>query len=117
MGAAETAVPQSALLQRYLTESGGRWGEEVVLNGRVATVSGSDFAQELMKSFSRSFKKRFSKIKAFYVGLGASVLLDAGKRLTAAEQSHREFDLTREMSALLRGVGALEGSGASVAVA
>jgi hypothetical protein len=78
---------------------GGRWGEDVVLNGRVATVSNSQFAQELMKLFNRSFKKQFFKVKAYYVGPGAYILLDAGKRLTAAEQSPREFDLTREMSA------------------
>ncbi|TIT19999.1 MAG: hypothetical protein E5W70_23130 [Mesorhizobium sp.] len=75
---------------------GGRWTEDVVINGRVATVSDTPLAQELMKTFNRAFKKQFSKIKAFYVGPGAAILLDAGKRLTAAEQSPREFDLTRE---------------------
>jgi hypothetical protein len=77
---------------------GGRWGEDVVLNGRVATVSDSPSAQERMKVFNRAIKKHFGKIKAFYVGPEASILLDAGKRLTAAEQSPREFDLTRKTS-------------------
>ncbi|MER9867629.1 hypothetical protein NKJ35_10595 [Mesorhizobium sp. M0136] len=75
---------------------GGRWGEDVVINGRVATASDAPLAQELMKIFSRAFRKQFSKVRAFYVGPGAAILLDAGKRLTAAEQSPREFDLTRE---------------------
>jgi len=76
---------------------GGRWGEDVVLNGRVATASDTPLTRELMKIFNKVFRKQFSKIKAFYVGPGAVTLLDIGKRLTAAEQSPREFDLTREM--------------------
>lgn len=75
---------------------GGRWGEDVVLNGRVATASDTPLAQELMKTFNKVFRKQFSKIKAFYVGTGAAALLDAGKRLTADAQSPREFDLTTE---------------------
>ncbi|WP_143748268.1 hypothetical protein [Mesorhizobium carmichaelinearum] len=47
---------------------GGRWGEDVVLNGRVATASDTPPAQELMKIFNRAFRKQFSSIKAFYVG-------------------------------------------------
>jgi hypothetical protein len=73
---------------------GGIWGEDVVLNGRVATVSDSAQAQELMKRFNSAIKNHFSKVKAFLVGPKALVLLNAGKRLTAAAQSPREFDLT-----------------------
>jgi len=76
---------------------GGRWGQDVILNGRVATASGAPLAQDLMRVFSRVFKKQFSKVRAFYVGPGSAILLDAGKRLTAAEQSPRDFDLTREV--------------------
>jgi hypothetical protein len=75
---------------------GGRWGEDVVLSGRVATASDTPLARELMKIFNSTIRTRFSKIKAFYVGREAAILLDAGKRLTAAEQSPREYDLTRE---------------------
>jgi hypothetical protein len=71
----------------------GLWGENVVLNGRVATVSDSVEAQQLMKRFSSAFKKRFRKVRAFLVGPGAYALLTEGKRLTAAVQSPREYDL------------------------
>ena len=75
---------------------GGRWGEDVILSGRLATVSDTPLARQLMKIFTGAFRKRFSRIRAFYVGPRAAIFLDAGKRLTAAEQSPREFDLSRE---------------------
>ncbi len=73
---------------------GGVWGEDFVLNGRVGTASDSDPSRYLMKRFDSAFKKRFRKIKAFLVGPGALAFLEAGKRLTAAVQSPRDFDLT-----------------------
>ena len=72
---------------------GGIWGEDVVLSGRVATVSNSAPAQELMKRFNSAFKEHFSKVKAFSVGPKAFALLSAGKRLTSSAQSPREYDL------------------------
>ena len=48
------------------------------------------------RPFAAHIRKSFRKIRAFCVGSHAEALLDAGKRLTVAEQSPREFDLTRE---------------------
>lgn len=72
----------------------GLWGEDIVLNGRVATVSESLISQELMKIFNSAFRNHFSKVKAFFVGHKALVLLGAGKRLAISVQSPRDFDLT-----------------------
>jgi hypothetical protein len=91
-------------VQRYLMDQlinpdtvtftpAGLWGEDIVLAGRVATVSGSAISQELMKRFNAAFNKHFSKIKGYRVGPRARALFDAGKRLTASVQSPREFDL------------------------
>jgi hypothetical protein len=73
---------------------GGIWDRDIVLCGRVATVSESVLSQELMKRFNSTLRKQFRKIKAFWVGPQAHVLLDAGKRLTISAQSPRSFDLT-----------------------
>jgi len=79
-----------------LTPAGVR-SEEVVLHGRVATVSNSQPAQRLMRLFSKAFRKhRFEKIRAFWVGPEARALLRAGTRLTISVQSPREFDLSDE---------------------
>jgi hypothetical protein len=74
--------------------SGGRWNEDIVLYGRIATASDSEFSQKLMKRFHSVIKKRFTKIRAFFVGSEAHKLLDQGKRLTLAVQTPCEFDLT-----------------------
>ncbi len=74
----------------------GRWGEEVVLYGTVGTVSNTESSIRLMKTFDRAFRKQFRKIKAFWVGPKALALLHAGKRLTIAAQSPKEFDLSSD---------------------
>ena len=72
----------------------GVWDDDIILHGRVATASDSEASQVLMKEFHAAIKKQFTKVKAFYVGPNARKLLDAGRRLTIAAQSPREFDLT-----------------------
>lgn len=74
----------------------GVWGDAVVLNGRVATTSDSEKSQKLMKLFSSAFRKRFKKVKAYWVGPNAQMLLEAGTRLTIAVQSPSHFDLAPE---------------------
>jgi len=73
--------------------AGGQWNDDILLYGRVATVSGSPASQALMKRFRSAIRKHFVKVRAFYVGPNARSLLEAGKRLTIAAQSPREFDL------------------------
>lgn len=77
---------------------GGVWDDEVVLHGRIATVSDSQASQALMKRFQVAARKHFSKVKAFYVGPKALSLLQTGKRLTIAAQASHEFDLVPESS-------------------
>jgi hypothetical protein len=74
--------------------AGGMWKKDVNLQGRVATVSDSEAAQDLMKRFHRAIKKNFVRIRAFYVGPMALALMQRGARLTMAEQCPREYDLT-----------------------
>lgn len=74
--------------------AGGIWRPDVILYGRVATASDSVKSQELMKLFNSAFRKQFKKIKAYWVGPKAHLLLDEGARLTIAAQSSRDFDLT-----------------------
>ena len=73
---------------------GGLWTEEIVLNGRFATASLSEQAKRLMTRFSHQVKKHFVRVKAYHVGPKAFGLLESGKRLTIAQQSPREVDLT-----------------------
>lgn len=92
-------------VQRYLMDQllnpdtvtftpAGMWEEDIILQGVVGTASDSTISQELMKKFNSAFRKSFSKVQGRFVGPQASALFNAGKRLTIAAQSPREFDLT-----------------------
>jgi len=72
----------------------GEWNEDILLHGRVSTTSTSQLSQSLMRRFQKALRKSFVKIKAFYVGPQALVLLKNGRRLTISVQSPIEFDLT-----------------------
>jgi hypothetical protein len=67
----------------------------VIVAGRIATVSDNSFAQEIFKVFSSKMKKWFEKIGSFYVGERAAEKLDLGWRLVTNEKSPREYDLKR----------------------
>lgn len=73
---------------------GGLWECDILLHGRVATVSQSKVSQALVRRYLKALQKTFNKVKAFYVGPQALVLLRSGRRLTISAQSPREFDLT-----------------------
>jgi hypothetical protein len=73
---------------------GGLWEDEILLHGSVDTASQSKRSLALMKRFQIVLRKTFVKVKAFYVGPQALVLLKNGRRLTISAQSPKEFDLS-----------------------
>lgn len=74
----------------------GVWNGQIVLSGRVDATSDSPIALGLMKLFVSTITRRFTKVRAFHVGDKALTWLNAGKRLTGAEQSPTAFDLTAD---------------------
>jgi hypothetical protein len=95
-GVARCCIDQLANPDTVILTPGGVWNEDIVLYGCVGTASESKASQELMRRFAGAIKKQFTKIKAVYVGPKACELLDAGKRLTLAAQTPKDFDLTRD---------------------
>lgn len=75
---------------------GGLWNDDVVISGRITTVSDTAYADVLMRAYRNAVRKHFVRVRAFWVGPKARALLDAGKRLTMAVQSPGEYDLTSE---------------------
>ena len=92
-GASRFPVDQLVNPDSVVFTPAGIWTDEILLHGRLATVSDTAPAQELMKLFNSVVRKRFTKVRAFYVGPQALTWLQAGKRLTISDQSPREFDL------------------------
>lgn len=72
---------------------GGIWKEDILLSGTVGTASDTRPSQSLMRLFRTEVRRRFARVKAFWVGTEARAMLRAGKRLTDAEQCPREYDL------------------------
>jgi len=68
--------------------------ENVIVAGRVATISDDSDSSELYKLFSNKIKKTFRKIDAFYVGQIAEKKLKEGWRLVTNEKSPKEYDLS-----------------------
>lgn len=67
--------------------------ENVIVSGRVATISDELDSLELFNLLSRKIKKEFKKIGVFYVGKAAEDKLKKGWRLVTNERSPKENDL------------------------
>ena len=66
---------------------------EVLVGGRVATISESAYSQEIYRITSWKIRKEFKNIRGNYVGKNAEKLLRLGWRLVTNEQSPKEYDL------------------------
>lgn len=76
-------------------KAGGTYRENVVISGQLGLGTGDPRSDELAAILLREMKKRFTKIKSYYVGAEAESLLDAGVRLTINEAAPKQYDLAR----------------------
>jgi|SRR5882672_6636406 len=74
---------------------GGLFTSEILISGRIATVSSTVKAKVIQSVFSKAIGKLFSRVQSFYVGPAALELLLKGHRLTHSANSPREYDLVR----------------------
>ena len=93
-GGTRYAVDQAQNPRTICFLHGGRFADDVILYGRVGTISDHDYSVSLYRLFYAAIRKHFSKLKAFYVGNEAKKLCDSGFRLTQAVQSPKEYDLS-----------------------
>jgi hypothetical protein len=73
---------------------GGIYKENIIVAGRIATISEDLDSLELFKSLTNKIKKQFKKIGVFYVSKSAEEKLKIGWRLVTNENSPKEYDLT-----------------------
>lgn len=94
-GAIKFAVDQMINPNSIEIKLGGIYTEKenVIVAGRVATISNDDDSDELYKVFTKLFKKEFKKNGFFYVGKFAQEGLQKGWRLVTNEKLSKEFDL------------------------
>jgi len=96
-GGTKYAVDQLENVNSIELKTGGIYSasENILVAGRVSTISNAPNSKELFKLFSSGIKKKFKKIGSFYVGASAEKKLDCGWRLVTSDKSPREYDLAR----------------------
>jgi hypothetical protein len=72
---------------------GGWYGSDVILYGRIATISTSAASKGLHNLFVKSFREHFQKVQEFFVGPEALSHAKGGVRLTIGAASPAEFNL------------------------
>jgi hypothetical protein len=92
-GEVKFAVDQLINPKSIELKLGGIYKDNIIVAGRVATVSEDEVSNELYKLFSSKIKKEFIKIGTFYVGKIAEEKLRNGWRLVTNEKSPKEYDL------------------------
>ena len=97
-GGIRYAVDQSANKRSIELKLGGIYkGEEnILVAGRIGTISESEFSLNTFKLFSSLIRKEFKKIGTFYVGKVAEEKLRTGWRLVTNDKSPKEYDLIAE---------------------
>ena len=73
---------------------GGRFGDSVLIAGMLGTVHHDKISEDLLKAFASAFKKKFVRVKSYWVGPEARKVLDLGGRLTNCVNAPRDFDLS-----------------------
>jgi len=69
-----------------------------LIYGRFACASSTPTSKKLLSSARRVLGKQCTRIKTYFVGREALVLLRQGVRLTISDQSPPEFDLREELA-------------------
>lgn len=94
-GEIKFSVDQMNNLKSIELKLGGIYQEKenVIVAGRIATISEDEESKELYNLFSTKIRKEFKIIGAFYVGKKAKEKLMLGWRLVTNEKSPREYDL------------------------
>lgn len=99
-------VPQKAGGQKYAIDQilnpetvvlapGGLVEPHCLVAGQLGTATEEKSSMALYREIVSLMRLQFTKLKAYYVGKEAAILLDQGGRLTAHPKGSRLYDLTR----------------------
>lgn len=100
------AIPQRAGGQMYavdqvgnprtvVLQTGGLYADQHLIAGQLGTVGDCKESDDLYALFANVIRRRYEKIKSYFVGPEAAAMLDSGARLTATLKSPRMYDLAR----------------------
>lgn len=74
---------------------GGLFRDDCVIAGQVGTATTDKKSLELFNLIAREVRRRFKKVKSYWVGPEAFRILESGGRLTAGVKSPPEYDLKK----------------------
>lgn len=94
-GGQKYAVDQMENPQTVAVQCGGMLDEHRLIAGQIGTVAVGKQAEEIYELFAKAIRRKFEKIKSYYVGPEAVLLLDKGVRLTPTTKSPETYDLVR----------------------
>lgn len=89
------AVDQVVNPHTIVLQTGGRYSDHHLIAGQIGTTGNNKQSDDLYAFFARAIRKRFEKVKSFYVGPEAAILLDNGARLSVTSKSPEMYDLVR----------------------
>lgn len=91
-GGTRFAIDQSTSPQSILLAPGGSH-HGAIIAGQLSTISEDPESMSLYRAVSGEVRKRFRKIRSYYVGPDAETRLRAGARLTIAVDASPKLDL------------------------
>jgi hypothetical protein len=94
-GGVRYAIDQMENPDSITFSHGGFYSPDVLISGRVATISVTPTGKKLQSAFSNAIAKEFTRVNAFYVGPDAYERLRQGCRLTFNVDAPSEHDLER----------------------
>ena len=94
-GTVKYAIDPMINKQVVIIRCGGLIGNQRLTSGDVAAVDGGQQAEELYELFAKEIRRRFKRVRSYYVGQEALELFDQGIRLSPTEKSPELYDLAR----------------------
>lgn len=93
-GGQKFAIDQFINPRTIVLRAGGMI-KECLIAGQFGTSTDDQTSDDLYRLFSSEIRKQFAKVKSYYLGKEASLLLDEGVRLTTNPKSPPIYDLSR----------------------
>lgn len=94
-GGLKYAIDQLENLHTVVLQSGGLVDGKRLIAGQIGTTSIESNSVEIYTLFAKEVRRKFEKIKSYYVGPEAGLFLDGGGRLTPTAKSPETYDLRR----------------------
>ncbi len=95
-GGIKYAIDQSNNPRSVSIKTGGEYRDEALIAGQIGTVSQDRNSMSLLRLFGKLVRRRFERVRGYYLSEGAARALDSGLRLTACITAPTTCDLKRK---------------------